>query len=480
MTSNIFPDHKTRIVATIGPASWSEPVIKELLMAGMDVARINLSHGKLDEHREVVACLREVAARVGRRLAIMADMPGPKIRIGELDREPVDLLAGDPFILSIEPGPSNELRAWVDFPPLPTAVRPGCDLFINDGLIQLRVDEVVGPEVHCTVIVGGELRSRKGLNLPGADLGDSAFTEHDRDCLRFAAEERLDAVSQSFVNNAEDLHQVRAMADELGYRPFLIAKIERLGALDHIDRILAAADGLMVARGDLGVEIPIERIAVVQKMLVAKARLVGKPVIIATQMLESMVSNRRPTRAEATDVANAILDGCDCVMLSGESAAGQYPREAVAMLAAIARATEPERDDCRLQASLGQLDRSSGLGPVDLIALNIHDTLRRSDADIVLAPTVSGATARSISRFRLPVWIVGFSCEQATCQNLQFSYGVLPVAVDEDLDEWLEFVCRWTQGQGLDKGVGILVEGRQTTGHSGSHRFELVELGDCL
>lgn len=473
-----FPERKTRIVATIGPASWSEAAIARLLDAGMDVARINLSHGELDDHREVVARLRRVADQRGRRLAIMADMPGPKIRIGVMEQEPVELVHGEPYTLSIEPGPTDGRRAWVDFPPLPKAVKPGGEVFLNDGLIQLRVDRVAGPEVHCTVLVGGELRSRKGLNLPGASLGDGAFTERDRECLRFAAALDLDAVSQSFVDTAEDLQQVRGLATELNYSPFLIAKIERLGALDHIDRILAEADGIMVARGDLGVEIPIQKIAVVQKRLVEKARRLGKPVIIATQMLESMVDNRRPTRAEATDVANAILDGADCVMLSAESAAGNYPVESVAMLASIAAATEPERDDCSLREQLKQLNRHSGLGPVDLISLNINDTLKRSDCNLVLAPTFGGSTARNITRFRLPVWVVAFSPNRRTCQELQFSYGVLPVPVEEDRDEWSAFGRSWARDQGLLQGIAILTQGRAPN-RPGGIRFELLDLGCC-
>lgn len=474
-----FPTHKTRIVATIGPASQSAERMRGLLRAGLNVARINLSHGRLDEHAGVIARLREVAAEGGHRLAIMADLPGPKIRIGDLEQEPVMLESGAEFSLTTEPTLSNEQRVWVDFAPLPGAVKPGDPLFINDGLIHLKVLNVVGPEVRCKVVVGGELRSRKGLNLPGADLGSSCFTERDRECVRFAAEQQLDAISQSFVSTAEDLQEVRSFTAELGYEPFLIAKIERLGALDHIDRILKECDGIMVARGDLGVEIPIERIAVVQKHLIEKARKAGKPVITATQMLESMVSSRRPTRAEATDVANAILDGTDAVMLSAESAVGAFPVESVQMLAAIAGATEPERDDCRISQNLKKLNRRSGLTPVDLIALNIRDTLKRSDSSIVLAPTGSGRTARNITRFRLPVWTVAFSASEKTCQQLQFSYGVMPVCVEEDLEEWDSFGRSWLRSRGLDKGIAVLAQGPRNNNLSNGYRFELLDLGCC-
>ena len=237
-------------------------------------------------------------------------------------------------------------------PPFPQSVKPGDTLFLNDGYIQLEVAGVSGNEVLCTVRVGGELRSRKGLNLPGIDLGIGAFTERDRECLRFALENGVDIVSQSFVERAADIEAVRKAAADLGRRPFIIAKIERAGALDRIDEILEAADGIMIARGDLGVEVPIEQIAVVQKRLMRLANMAAKPVITATQMLESMTDNRRPTRAEATDVANAIFDGTDCVMLSEESAMGKYPVDAVVMLARIAASAERLSARCHGQGDV--------------------------------------------------------------------------------------------------------------------------------
>ena len=279
-------------------------------------------------------------------------------------------------------------------------------LFLNDGLIQLEVTRVSGDEVECRVVVGGELRSRKGLNVPGIDLGISAFTERDRECLKFALEHGVDAVSQSFVESAADLEAVRDAARALGGAPPLIlAKIERSRALDRVDEILAAADGLMVARGDLGVEVPIERMAVLQKMLIRKAVRAGKPVITATQMLESMTVSRQPTRAEATDVANAILDGTDCVMLSGESATGKFPVEAVRTLARIAAATEPHRDRLAIGDRLRAITPEMIGSVADLFALSVETLMECSSPAAVVVPTRSGATARSIGRFRLPVWI---------------------------------------------------------------------------
>src|SRR3954453_22202140 len=348
--NTILPTHKTKIVATIGPASESPEMLARLVPAGVNVARLNFSHGSPSKHAEVIRHIRDVARDMGRRVAIMADLPGPKLRLGKIDPEPVQLRVGDPFSLTTEDIVGNAQRASTSFQQLPRVVKPGNRIFVNDGLVQLVVDRVSDNDVECTVAVGGELRSRKGLNLPGIDLGISAFTERDRECLGFAISVGVDAVSQSFVERAADIEKVREAAAQLGGRPFIIAKVERADALQHYDEILQAADGIMVARGDLGVEVPIEEIAFIQKRLIAKANLAGKPVITATQMLESMVSSRLPTRAEATDVANAILDGADCVMLSGESAMGKYPEESVAMLARIAAFTEYHRIAASLSA----------------------------------------------------------------------------------------------------------------------------------
>ena len=360
-----FPDHKTRIVATIGPASQDPATLAAMIRAGLNVARLNFSHGSEAYHAELIQTIRAVAAETGHRVAIMGDLPGPKMRIGDLSQEPVELLRDDTIILTTRELAGSAGLVSVSFPGLPAAVRPGDRLFINDGFILLKVQEVQGDDVICSVRVGGELRSRKGLNLPGIDLGISAFTDQDHEWLRFAARHGVDAVSQSFVASASDIDAVRAAAQALDYDPFIIAKIERRDALDQLDAILAASDGIMVARGDLGVEIPIEEIAVTQKRIVAQANRAGKPVITATQMLESMVKVRRPTRAEATDVANAILDGTDCVMLSAESAMGVYPVESVAMLAGIAAAVEPSRPQRSTSQVIGETGGQcpAGRGP---------------------------------------------------------------------------------------------------------------------
>ncbi|MGD0263478.1 MAG: pyruvate kinase [Candidatus Methylomirabilota bacterium] len=472
--------NKTKIVCTIGPASESPAVMEQMIRAGMNVARLNFSHGDFAGHKKVIQSLRAAAQATGRRVAIMGDLPGPKIRIGQLAEEPVELKPGDTFVLTTQEVIGDAGRASVTFARLPQVVKPTDTIYLNDGIIQLEVVRVQGAEVACRVVVGGELRSHKGLNLPGIDLGISAFTDHDHACLQFAMEQGLDAVSQSFVESGDDITAVRKAAADLGYRPFVIAKIERARARDHIEAILDAADGIMVARGDLGVEIPIQQIPIVQKSLVRQANLRGKPVITATQMLESMTTNRRPTRAEATDVANAILDGTDCVMLSGESAMGKYPVEAVAMLASIAEAIEPCRPSHSARETLKAIDQRDQVGLTDLISLSVETTLEHIAPAAVFVPTHSGATARRITRFRLPVWIVAVSSQEATCQRLQFSYGVFPVYEPDHPDDWNAYVREWLRAHEVEGNLVVLTEGPSAKRPATNNRVEIIDLGRTL
>lgn len=471
-----LPLNKTRIVCTIGPASDSPEMMERMLLAGMNVARLNFSHGDFSGHGEVIRNLRAASRSTGRRLAIMADLPGPKMRIGQLDKEPVDLRPGQRFTLTAEEGVGAADRVSVSFAGLPRVVRPGATLFLNDGLIQLEAEKVEGNDVACRVVVGGELRSRKGLNLPGIDLGISAFTDHDRACLKFALENGVDAISQSFVNTADDIRAVRSAAAEMGYQPFVIAKIERSTALEHADEIIAAADGIMIARGDLGVEVPIEQIPVIQKRLMRLANMRARPVITATQMLESMTGNRRPTRAEATDVANAILDGTDCVMLSGESAMGSYPVEAVEMLAKIAAAIEPQRPVNRVSELFGRGGPGEKIRPSHLIALGVEASIEYVTPAAVLVPTHSGATARRIASFRLPVWITAISSIETTCQRLQFSAGVMAVHETDHPGDWKAYAREWLDSHGLEGSLVILTEGPSSKHPEANHRMEIIDL----
>lgn len=472
-----LPQNKTKIVCTIGPASESMEVMCRLIEAGMNIARLNFSHGDFNTHKKVIDNLRAASVTTGRRLTIMADLSGPKMRIGKLDVEPVELKPDDTFTLTTDDVIGDNKRVSVSFEGLPKAVKAGDTLYLNDGYIQLKVMNVYGNDVICTVEVGGELRSRKGLNLPGIDLGISAFTARDHECLKFALDNGVDAVSQSFVENASDIHEVRKAALDLGYQPFIIAKIERSGALDHIDEIIEAADGIMIARGDLGVEIPIERIAVVQKELMIRANMRAKPVITATQMLESMITNKRPTRAEATDVSNAIINGTDCVMLSGESAMGSYPVESVTMLVKIAAAVEPECHQIPVREMFHGIDIKDKVPPARLIDLSVESVLEYASPAAVFVPTRSGTTARSIGRFRVPVWVIAVSSQEATCQNLQFSYGVYPVCEKEHPENWKTYIKEWLKNNDIRGDIVVMTEGPSSKHPDANYRMEIIDLG---
>jgi pyruvate kinase len=467
-----FPSHNTKIVATIGPASNSLPILEQMIRAGMNIARLNFSHGDFDTHGRVIENIRAAAKSVGRRVAIMADLSGPKMRIGRIGVEKIELKAGDRFTLTTDDIVGDRQRVSVSFARLPTVVKAGDMLSLNDGYVQLDVAEVRGNDVVCNVKVGGELRSRKGLNLPGIALGISAFTDRDRECLAFALANGVDAVSQSFVEGQADLHAVREAARELGHEPFIIAKIERSRALERLDEILDAADGIMIARGDLGVEVPIERIAVVQKDIMRRANMRAKPVITATQMLESMTTYRLPTRAEATDVSNAILDGTDCVMLSGESAMGAYPVESVAMLAKIAAVVEPSRRRIPVREMFAGAEMTGRVRPEHLIAVSIEASLEYLEPAAVFVQSLTGRTARRLATLHLPVQVVAVGQDQKVCQNLLFSYGVTPVFEPAPPASWTAYVKEWVGRHELPGEFAISTQ--RYTG--GNHRMEVINL----
>ena len=475
----ILPKNKTKLVCTIGPASDSPKMIEKMIRAGMNVARLNFSHGDFASHGKVIKRIRAASQKLDRRVAILADLPGPKMRIRDLAEDFVKLEKDAPFTLTAEDIRGTVERVSMTMKTLPSVVKKGDTLFLNDGLIELSVEKVEGEDIHCRVVVGGRLYPRKGLNIPGIDLGTSAFTARDRECMQYALEHGVDAVGQSFVNSAQDIIDVRTAAAEMGFDPFIIAKIERASVWENIDEILEVTDGVMVARGDLGVEIPIEKIAVAQKTITARANLYGKPVITATQMLESMTGNRRPTRAESTDVANAILDGTDCVMLSEESAMGEYPLEAVQMLAKIAAATEPHRIHRHFEFILKPQATNYKPSTVDLIAGSIENifTSVASPAGI-LAPTFSGHMARSLTRFRLPVWIIAISSSQKTCRDLMFSYGVCPVLekTKTEPEDWAARARECVKDHGLKGTCFIKAEGPSPDHPEINHKMEIIEL----
>ena len=466
MHTKDLPPKKTKIVCTIGPASESQAMLKQLVSNGMNVARLNFAHGDFESHEQVISNIRATARAVGRRVAIMGDLPGPKMRIGQLEQESIELKRGQSFILQTEDIVGNRERVSMSFAGLPKVVKPDDKIFINDGFIQLKVKKTKGPEVHCKVLVGGELWSHKGVNFPGIDLGISAFTDSDHEYLQFAAQQGLDAISQSFVQGSEDITIVRQAAAAMDYQPFIIAKLERAKAVENLEAILEVSDGIMVARGDLGVEIPIEEIALVQKRMIHQANLVGKPVITATHMLESMIEHSRPTRAEATDVANAILDG---------TAMGTYPAEAVAVMTRIAQITEPCSDLSKVIEVLRAAKTRSQISKEDLISLSIYHTVETISPSVVITPTLSGVTSRRLSRFRLPVWIVAVSPNESTCQNLQFSYGVCPVYESERPASWKRYAREWLEQHGLTERLALLTQGTSRVNTGGTDHIEILD-----
>ncbi|ASI98990.1 pyruvate kinase [Thermococcus celer] len=450
-----LPPHKTKIVATVGPASKKRKTLEAMVKAGMSVARINFAHGDLEEHARVIETVRDVSRRLNRPVAILGDLPGVKIRVGEIAGGSVTLRRWQTVVLTTRDVIGNESEIPVQFKDFPRIVSKGDTIYLSDGFIALRVEEVKDQDVICKVIVGGTLFSNKGINVPKAGMVIDAVTERDLELIRFAIEQGIDAVGISFVGSAYDVLKVRRFVEENGGNLFLIAKIERPDAVKNFDDILNAADGIMVARGDLGVEMPIEKLPVLQKRLIFKANVAGKPVITATQMLESMTEEKLPTRAEVTDVANAILDGTDAVMLSEETAVGKYPVDAVRMMARIAKTTEAHRDS---QWSTRILEwkmtrwneRGSRTGTIkETITRSIIEALNSMDIRYILTPTRTGKTARLISRFKPKQWILAFATEERVARNLMFSYGVYPFVVEEA-----------SEGEilGLIKGLGIVKE----------------------
>ncbi len=427
----MLPSHKTKIIATIGPASNSKEVIKKLIKAGMNIARINFAHGSFEEHAKVVERIRKVSERLETRVSILGDLPGVKIRVGKLREEPVILNRGERVTLTVRDVDGDASTIPVEFKDFPNLVGRGDLIYMNDGLIRLRVEDVRNGDVICRVLVGGKIYSGKGINVPKADLPIEAVTDRDLEILKFMIELNFDAVGVSFVGSAHDLIKVRRFAKG---GIFVIAKIERVDAVRNFEEILSSADGIMVARGDLGVEIPIEKIPIVQKRLIRRANYEGKPAITATQMLESMTTDRMPTRAEVTDVANAILDGSDAVMLSEETAVGKYPVEAVRMMARIAKTTEPF-----VRSNLDMEEIRKGRSVEDAISVGIVEALKVMNVKYIIASTRTGRTPRLISRFRPKQWILAFTENEKTCGGLMFSFGVYPFRLD-DVSEAIEFL----------------------------------------
>jgi pyruvate kinase len=421
-------DIAAKIIATLGPASSSKSLIRKLISAGVDIFRLNLSHGDFDSHSKLIKNIRRAADELDTAAGIMADLPGPKIRIGQLEDGPLTLKRRDTIILKSAATTKGGDFIPVDFRDIHKMAKKGTEIFINDGAVKLLVKSISEKAVECRVKVGGEVGSRKGINIPGGKFPSRALTRHDKDCVKFGIENKVDFIALSFVRKGSDLKTLRRLIKREGGSQFLIAKIEKPEAIDEFDNILDETDGVMIARGDLGIEIPIEKVPIVQKDLLSRCNSAGVPVITATQVLESMVKNPRPTRAEAADAANAILDKTDALMLSQETAIGKYPVESVRTLRDIVYETE------KILKTGGYNIDDDSLEIADCVARSVVETARDLKIKVIVAPTRSGRTARLIARYRPRAKVLALSDNDKTGKDLMLSWGIESIQMDHGLE----------------------------------------------
>jgi pyruvate kinase len=423
---------RTKILATLGPASSSEEMIHRLLTSGVDAFRLNFSHGKHEDHAKVIRIIREVATELGRYVPIVGDIQGPKLRIGEVDGIH-QLESGQTFIISTTPRIGNAEIVSTPFTPLPREVQIGQRILINDGLVELVVTSVDETQVTTRVIHGGPISSKKGMNFPDSELTIPAITDKDRIDVRFAVEQQLDYIAASFIRRKSDIVELSELLHEAGGSEInVIAKLEKPQAIDNLDEILEVSDGVMVARGDLGVELPPEAVPIIQKKILARASRWGRFAITATQMLESMTTNSRPTRAEASDVANAIFDGSDAVMLSAETASGRYPVESVQMMARIVFAAEANRQHVNYQWEREPFRKSSETDAfTDALAGSANYAAEQLDAKYIVVFTQSGFAARLMSKFRPKVPIVALTPSSWVARRMNLLWGVQPFVLQD-------------------------------------------------
>ncbi len=473
---------KTKIVCTIGPASESPEMLKSLIEAGLDVARLNFSHGSYEEHALRIERIRNAAEQVGKHVGIMLDIKGPKIRTGKIQGGQVELVDGAFITLTIDPVDFGTAeRVSISYEGLVEDVYPGAPIRIDDGLIGLVVEKVEGHDIVCRVTNGGTLKDNKGINVPGVTLRIPGVTDKDKADIRFGIEQGVDFIAASFVRKAGDVLEVRRLLEEGNYHADIIAKIETQEGLQRLEEIVEAADGIMVARGDLGVEIPTEEVPMAQKRMIAMCNAAGKPVITATQMLDSMQRNPRPTRAEASDVANAIIDGTDAIMLSGETAAGRYPFEAVSTMAQIAMRTEQALSG---QEVANRHKTSSEHTVTDTIGQAVETMASQLKPGAIVTATTSGYTARMISKHRPAAGIVAATPKDAVARRLTVNWGVYPVIVPEvqTTDEVLETAVDGALEAGLvQHGDLVLIIAGVPVGQPGTTNLIKVHtIGDVL
>lgn len=411
---------KTKIVATIGPASRNKKILTEMIQSGLNVIRMNFSHGSHEDHAETLKLVHRAEKSAKMPIAILQDLSGPKIRVGTI-AENSELIKGDAFILTTKKCIGDGTRAYINYKKLPKEIKVGAVIKIDDGKKELVVTKISGNDIHTRVIIGGLLSSNKGVNLPNTELSISSLTLKDKRDVLFGIEHDVDFIALSFVQTAKDIKDLKKILDKHKSRAKIIAKIETTPAVKNIDEILAIADGAMVARGDMAVEVGVERVPLIQKMIIKKCNELGKPVITATQMLDSMEQSPVPTRAEVSDVANAILDGTDGIMLSGESAVGKFPIESIQTMAAIAGRTEPASKNTYLD----YIDESREV--VDTISVSAVRIANNIRARLIVCLTESGATAHMIARFRPHHGIIAITPQEKTFHQLQLLYGCKPV-----------------------------------------------------
>ncbi|MDP3962868.1 MAG: pyruvate kinase [bacterium] len=415
---------KTKIVCTIGPATESVEKLTALVRAGMNVMRLNFSHGDFAEHQNRIDNIKKVREKTGKTIAVIQDLGGPKIRIGEFENGIVTLKTGQVFTLTTEKTMGNEKKAFINYPLLPKEVKVGGYILVHDGKLKLKITDIKGKEVATKVIIGGTIKSRRGVNLPGAYLSISSITEKDREDVEFGIKNKVDFIALSFVRRPSDITELRTILNAAKSKAGIIAKIETPEALDSIDEIIDLCDGIMIARGDLAIEIPAEEVPLVQKMIIQKCNAIGKPVITATQMLESMIKSPVPTRAEVSDVANAVIDGTDAIMLSEETTLGEYPVEAVEMMTRIALRVER---DVYTADTIAQYGSSNGI--TDVISQSAVLASHELGARFIIALTVSGRTARMVARYKPAERIIALTTNDTAANQLMLSFGCYPTVV---------------------------------------------------
>jgi len=416
---------KTKIVATIGPRTESAEMLSKMIDAGMNVMRLNFSHGDFAEHQNRVDNLRSVMKKTGHTVAILQDLGGPKIRIGNFKTESVDLRIGQTFTLTTDDVVGDETKVSVNYSLLPKEVAKGHIIFMHDGKKKLEVKDVKGNDVICKVLVGGEIKGRRGLNMPDSDLSVKSITDKDLKDLEFGIKNEVDFFALSFVRRPSDITELRDILDKRKSKAGIIAKIETPQAIENIDEIISLCDGIMIARGDLAIEVPFEKVPGYQKMVIQKCNMVGKPVITATQMLESMIKSPVATRAEVSDIANAIIDGTDAIMLSEESTLGDYPIEAVTVMTTIALETEKNYSE----RAIVRVGKKGDTQIADSVTSSVVKTSHDVGAKVIVALTNSGFTARMVSRHRPHSSIVALTPNKETAQKLNLSFGCLPLIV---------------------------------------------------